>query len=84
VIDNQPAYPGAKRDGASVFFTPLAVMEILLSTSVAITLLFAVKPAGLWRRTHSDTTSHSLEEEVQASFHAYRSLWQSRLSRWRR
>jgi signal transduction histidine kinase len=28
-----------------------------------------------------DTTTRSLEEEVQASFQAYRSLWQSRLSR---
>src|SRR4249919_2177596 len=54
--------------------------KILLSTSVAITALFTV--AG-WMVLHDalDTTTRSLEEEVQASFQAYRSLWQSRLSR---
>jgi signal transduction histidine kinase len=51
--------------------------KILLSTSVAITVLFTV--AG-WMVLHDalETTTSGLEEEVQASFQAYRSLWQSR------
>ena len=51
--------------------------KILLSTSVAITALFTV--AG-WMVLHDalETTTRGLEEEVQASFQAYRSLWQSR------
>ncbi len=51
--------------------------KILLSTSVAITLLFAV--AG-WIAVDSATrtTSASVDHEVQASFQAYESLWKSR------
>lgn len=51
--------------------------RILLSTSVALTLLFAV--TGLIVQNHViNTTSRSLEEEVTASFQAYESLWKSR------
>jgi signal transduction histidine kinase len=54
--------------------------KILLSTSVAITLLFAVTG---WIAVYSATqaTSYSVEHEVQASFQAYQSLWKSRADR---
>ena len=54
--------------------------KILLSTSVAITLLFAVTG---WIAVYSATraTSYSIEHEVQASFQAYQSLWKSRADR---
>ena len=62
-------------------FSRLSLLwKILLSTSVAITGLFAVT-GWIVEKNALDTTARSLEEEVQASFHAYRSLWQSRLSR---
>jgi len=62
-------------------FSRLSLLwKILLSTSVAITLLFAVT-GWIVEKNALDTTTRSLEDEVQASFHAYRSLWQSRLSR---
>jgi len=62
-------------------FSRLSLLwKILLSTSVAITGLFAVT-GWLVEKNALDTTARSLEEEVQASFQAYRSLWQSRLSR---
>jgi signal transduction histidine kinase len=51
--------------------------KILLSTSVAITLLLAVN-GWMVLSNAMYTTSQSLEEEVQTSFHAYQSLWQSR------
>jgi signal transduction histidine kinase len=54
--------------------------KILLSTSVAITLLFAVTG---WIAVYSATraTSYSVEHEVQASGQAYQSLWKSRADR---
>src|SRR5258708_20500272 len=62
-------------------FSRLSLLwKILLSTSVAITLLFAVT-GWIVEKNAFDTTTRSLEEEEQASFQAYRSLWQSRLSR---
>ncbi len=62
-------------------FSRLSLLwKILLSTSVAITLLFAVT-GWIVEKNALDTTARSLEDEVQASFQAYRSLWQSRLSR---
>jgi signal transduction histidine kinase len=62
-------------------FSRLSLLwKILLSTSVAITGLFAVT-GWIVEKNALDTTTRSLEEEVQASFQAYRSLWQSRLSR---
>src|SRR6266567_9252971 len=51
--------------------------KILLSTSVALTALFAV--TGWIVQSHViSTPSLSLEEEVSSSFQAYESLWKSR------
>ncbi|HWQ55479.1 MAG TPA: ATP-binding protein [Bryobacteraceae bacterium] len=54
--------------------------KIMLSTSVAITLLFA---ATGWIVVKSAThaTSASVKHEVQASFQAYQSLWKARADR---
>ena len=51
--------------------------KILLSTSVAMTVLFALT-GWIVEKNALNTTSRSLEDEVQASFQAYRSLLQSR------
>jgi signal transduction histidine kinase len=51
--------------------------KILLSTSAGITALLALTGWMVLSNAMS-TTSESLEEEVQTSFHAYESLWQSR------
>jgi signal transduction histidine kinase len=51
--------------------------KILLSTSVSITVLFAVTGRIVLDNV-SRTTSATLEEEVRTSFQAYDSLWQSR------
>jgi signal transduction histidine kinase len=51
--------------------------KILLSTSVAITALFAVTGWIVLTNTMR-TTSRSLDGEVQTSFQAYQSLWHSR------
>lgn len=51
--------------------------KILLSTSVAITILFAAT-AYLVQRNVVETTSRNLQEEVNASLGAYQSLWNSR------
>ena len=59
-------------------FSRLSLLwKILLSTSVAITLLFAAT-GWIVENDALGTTSRSLEDEVQASFQAYRSLWKSR------
>jgi signal transduction histidine kinase len=51
--------------------------KIMLSTSVAVTVLFAI--AGqLVLRNITKSMSDSLEAEVQGSFHAYASLWTAR------
>lgn len=51
--------------------------KILLSTSVALTALFAV--TGWIVQNHViNTTTLSLEEEVASSFQAYESLWKAR------
>ncbi len=54
--------------------------KIMLSTSVAITLLFALTD---WMVVDSATraTSESVKYEVQASFQAYQSLWKARADR---
>ena len=54
--------------------------KIMLSTSVAITLVFAV--AG-WIAVKSATraTTDSIDHEVRASFEAYQSLWKARADR---
>lgn len=56
---------------------PSLVWKILLSTSVAITLLLAVAGWFVQNQTRS-TLSENLESELQGSFHAYESLWQAR------
>jgi signal transduction histidine kinase len=59
-------------------FSRLSLLwKTLLSTSIAITLLFAVT---VWIVQHNvvESTSESLEEEVRASFRAYESLWRAR------
>jgi signal transduction histidine kinase len=59
-------------------FTHLTILwKILLSTSVAITLIFGL--TGWIILNHAtETTSQSLDDEVKASFQAYQSLWNSR------
>jgi signal transduction histidine kinase len=61
-----------------VNFSRLSLLwKILLSTSVALTALFAV--TGLIVQNHViKTTEMSLEEEVRSSSQAYESLWKSR------
>jgi len=51
--------------------------KIMLSTSVAVTGLFAVTTQFVLNNIRQ-TMSESLQHEVQASFKAYQSLWQSR------
>jgi signal transduction histidine kinase len=51
--------------------------KILLSTSAAITVLLALT-GWMVLSNAMYTTTQSLEEEVQTSFHAYESLWHSR------
>jgi signal transduction histidine kinase len=51
--------------------------KILLSTSIAITIIFAVT-GWIVQDDATRITRLGLEEEVQGSFHAYESLWQSR------
>ena len=59
-------------------FSRLSLLwKIMLSTSVAVTVLFAIT-GEIVLRNINQTMSDSLEEEVRASFHAYASLWQSR------
>jgi signal transduction histidine kinase len=59
-------------------FSRLSLLwKILLSTSVAITVLFAIT-GWIVENNALTTTSRSLEDEVQASFQAYQSLWKSR------
>jgi signal transduction histidine kinase len=59
-------------------FSKLSILwKILLSTSVAVTVLFALT-GEIVLRNITKTMSDSLEEEVQASFKAYNSLWESR------
>jgi len=59
-------------------FSRLSLLwKILLSTSVAITALFAIT-GWIVENNALTTTSRSLEDEVQASFQAYQSLWRSR------
>jgi signal transduction histidine kinase len=51
--------------------------KILLSTSVAITLLFAVT-GWIVLEDATRATAESIDHEVNASFQAYQSLWKSR------
>ncbi len=59
-------------------FSRLSLLwKILLSTSVAVTALFAVTGLIVLGNI-SRTVSDSLEQEVKTSFQAYQSLWNSR------
>ena len=64
--------------------TPLSrlslLSKILLSTSVAITLLFAVT-GWIAVNSASQATAESIRHEVEGSFQAYQSLWKSRAVR---
>ena len=51
--------------------------KIILSTSIALTLLFAIT-GWIVQDTATRAMSASVDDEVQASFHAYDSLWRSR------
>jgi len=51
--------------------------KILLSTSIALTLLFAIT-AWIVQRNATRVMSESLADETKASFRAYDSLWRSR------
>jgi len=60
------------------YFSRLSLLwKILLSTSVAITLLFAAM-GWIVQRSAVETTSRTLEDEIDASFQAYESLWKAR------
>jgi len=59
-------------------FSRLSLLwKILLSTSVAITLLFALT-GWIVLRNAVQTTTSTMEDEVGASFQAYQSLWEAR------
>ena len=59
-------------------FSRLSLLtKIMLSTSVAITALFAIT-GELVLRSIDKNMFDSLEAEAQGSFHAYLSLWESR------
>src|SRR5690349_8983189 len=59
-------------------FSRLSLLwKILLSTSVAVTVLFVI--AGqIILRDINNTMSETLDAEVRASFQAYTSIWNSR------
>jgi signal transduction histidine kinase len=58
-------------------FSRLSLLwKTLLSTSIAITLLFAVT-VWIVQQHVVQSTSESLEDEVRASFQAYESLWRA-------
>lgn len=60
------------------WFSRLSLLwKILLSTSVAVTVLFAITGEIVLNHI-TQTMSDSLDEEVQTSFQAYTSLWNSR------
>jgi len=57
--------------------SPSLLWKILLSTSIAITLLLAVAGWFVQNQTRA-ALSESLESDLQSSFHAYESLWHAR------
>ncbi len=59
-------------------FSRLSLLwKILLSTSAAITLLFALT-GWIVLRNAVETTKRAMEDQVGASFEAYQSLWEAR------
>jgi signal transduction histidine kinase len=61
----------------SLFSRLSLLTKIMLSTSVAITVLFAIT-GEIVLRNITNSMSASLDAEVQGSFDAYASLWKSR------
>jgi signal transduction histidine kinase len=61
----------------SLFSRLSLLSKIMLSTSVAITVLFAIT-GEIVLRSITNSMSASLDAEVQGSFDAYASLWKSR------
>ena len=60
------------------WFSRLSLLwKILLSTSTAITLLFALT-GWIVLRNAVETTTRTMEDELGASFQAYQSLWEAR------
>jgi signal transduction histidine kinase len=59
------------------FFRLSLLSKILLSTTVAITILFAIM-GQIVLHNITRTMSASLQDEVQASFRAYTSLWKAK------
>lgn len=57
---------------------PSLLWKILLSTSIAITLLFGIT-GWLVQQQASASMLQALHEEVSASFHVYDALWRSRV-----
>ncbi|MGD0359732.1 MAG: ATP-binding protein [Bryobacteraceae bacterium] len=59
-------------------FSRLSLLwKILLSTSLAVTLLFALT-GWIVLRNAVETTTSTMQDEVSASFQAYQSLWEAR------
>jgi signal transduction histidine kinase len=59
-------------------FSRLSLLwKILLSTSLAVTLLFALT-GWIVLRNAVQTTTQTMQDEVGASFQAYQSLWEAR------
>src|SRR5580658_4709252 len=58
-------------------FRPSLLTKILLSTTVAITILFAIT-GQIVLHNITRTMSDSLQHEVQDSFRAYTSLWKAK------
>lgn len=61
----------------SPFFRLSLLTKIMLSTSVAITVLFAITGEIVVRKI-TRTMSDSLQDEVRSSFQSYSSLWKAR------
>ena len=60
---------------------PMSLLwKTLLSTSIAVTVLFGIT-GWIVQDSAVRTTSLGLDEEVQASFHAYDSLWRAQAER---
>jgi len=59
-------------------FSRLSLLtKVMLSTSVAITVLFGLTGEIVLRHV-TQTMSQTIDDEVQASFHSYTSLWKAR------
>src|SRR5579872_2126859 len=67
-----------EEEASKMRFAKLSLLaKILLSTTVAITILFGIT-GQIVLHNITRTMSDSLQNEVQASFRAYSSLWQAK------